>query len=122
MSYFFVLEDELKIVLWESKNSARLTAVKPNGKKLTGKFCQMFKRRTTRKCDYVESENGLLFDLDQRDQIGRFFELLGNKFQILSGKTDLSIFWAVLGKIGQLFIPSSCHTNSGPLNRLGTLN
>ena len=65
---------------------------------------------------------------NQCDQIGQFFELLGNKFScksspnimvtfwvILNNTTFLSklfgYFWGNVGKIGQLFIPSSGHTD-----------
>ena len=37
----------------------------------------------------------------------------------LSCKNDLATFWTILGKIGQLFIPSSGHTDdddNGDLN------
>ena len=66
----------------------------------------------------------------QCDQIGRFFELLGNKISYKSSpkilvtfglfkimQNDLCYFLGNIGKIGQLFIPSSGHTDCAPIHK-----
>ena len=59
----------------------------------------------------------------QCDQIGRFLQVIGNKeshkskpnilvtFWAISFKKCVATFWAILGKIRQLFILSSGHTD-----------